>query len=150
YLCFSIETRKVKGQGYSAVKGLFRQFELIYIAADERDLVRLRTNYRQGEEVYLFPLRGSPAQARALFVDYLLRLNSLRQRAEWYNALTHNCTTSIRTQRVASKRAPWDWRMLANGHGDELLHERGLIATNLPLADLKKRAHINERAKAAD
>jgi hypothetical protein len=150
YVCFSIETRKEKGEGYSAIKGLFRQYELIYIAGDERDLVRLRTNYRQGEEAYLYRLRGSPEQVHVLFLDYLHRLNNLRQRPEWYNALTHNCTTSIRTQRAASDQAPWDWRMLANGHGDELLYERGAIATNLPLAELKQRCHINERARAAD
>jgi hypothetical protein len=150
YVCFSIETRKEQGESYSAVKGLFRQFELIYLAADERDVVRLRTNYRQGEEAYLFRLNGSPEKARAFFLDYLGRLNSLRQRPEWYSAVTHNCTTSIRTQRAAADRAPWDWRMLVNGHGDELLYERGIIATNLPLAELKERAHINARARAAD
>jgi len=149
YLCFSIETRKEKGEGYSALKGLFRQFELVYVAADERDLVRLRTNYRPGEEVYVFRLNGSPAQVRVLFLDYLRRLNSLKQRPEWYSALTHNCTTSIRTQRAAADRAPWDWRMLANGRGDELLYERGVIATNLPLAELKARCHLNARARAA-
>ena len=149
-LCFSIETRKEKGEGYSAVKGLFRQFELTYIVGDERDLVRLRTNYRQGEEAYLYRLNGSPAQVRTLFLDYLRRMNSLRQRPEWYSAITDNCTTGIRTQRAAADRAPWDWRMLANGHGDELLYEHGVIATNLPLADLKQRAHINARARAAD
>jgi len=148
-LCFSIEARKEKGEGYSAVKGLFRQFELVYIAADERDLIRLRTNYRQGEEAYLFRLNGSPSQVRELFLDYLRRMNSLRQRPEWYSALTHNCTTSIRTQRAAADRAPWDWRMLANGYGDELLYERGMIATNLPLAELKELCHINARARAA-
>jgi uncharacterized protein YceK len=150
YLCFSIETRKERGEGYSAVKGLFRQFELVYIAADERDVVRLRTNYRQGEEVYLFRLNGSTQKVRVLFLDYVSRLNSLRQRPEWYSALTHNCTTAIRTQRAASDRAPWDWRMLANGHGDELLYERGLIGTNLPLAELKQRVHVNARARTAD
>ena len=150
YICFSIETRKEKGEGYSAVKGLFRQFELVYVAADERDLVRLRTNYRQGEEAYLFRLNGSPEKLRVFFLDYVRRMNSLKQRPEWYSALSHNCTTSIRMQRAATDRAPWDWRMLANGHGDELLYERGLIATNLPLAELKERAHINARARAAD
>jgi hypothetical protein len=149
YLCFSIEARKEKGEGYSAVKGLFRQFELVYIVADERDLIRLRTDYRQGEEVYLFRLNGSRTQVRELFLDYMRRMNSLRERPEWYSALTHNCTTSIRTQRAASDRAPWDWRMLVNGHGDELLYERGMIATNLPLAELKERSHLNARARAA-
>jgi len=150
YVCFSIETRKEKGEGYSAVKGLFRQFELIYIVADERDLVRLRTNYRQGEEAYLYRLQATPQQGRTLFLDYLNRINQLHEHAEWYNALTENCTTGIRTQRAAADRAPWDWRMLVNGHLDELLYEHGIIATNLPFAELKQRCHINSRAKAAD
>jgi hypothetical protein len=150
YVCFSIETRKEKGEEYSAVRGLFRQFELIYVVADERDLIRLRTNYRHGEEAYLFRLNVSPEQVRKLFLEYLGRLKGLRARPEWYNAVTHNCTTSIRTQRAASDRMPLDWRMLANGHGDELLYARGKIATNLPLAELKQRAHINARAQAAD
>ncbi len=150
YVCFSIETRKEKGEGYSAVKGLFRQFELIYVVGDERDLVRLRTNYRKGEDAYLYRLRGSPDRVRAAFLDYVRRVNDLHQRPEWYSALTHNCTTSIRAQRAASDRAPWDWRMLVNGHGDELLYERGAITTNLPFAELKQRCRINDRARAAD
>jgi hypothetical protein len=150
YVCFSIETRKEKGESYSALKGLFRQFELTYIVADERDLVRLRTNYRQGEEACLYRLHATPAQGRKLFLDYLRRANELRDRAEWYNAITDNCTTAIRTQRAAADRAPWDWRMLINGHLDELLYERGVIVTNLPFAELKKISNINSRAKAAD
>ena len=150
FVCFSIETRKTKGQGYSAIKGLYRQFELIYIVGDERDLVRLRTNYRRDEQAYLYRLRGRPEQARKLLLDYLRRVNSLHQRPEWYSAVTHNCTTSIRTQRAAADRAPWDWRMLVNGYGNELLYERGAINTNLPLAELVQRCHINDRARAAD
>jgi hypothetical protein len=150
YVCFSIETRKEKGESYSAVKGLFRQFELIYVVADERDVVRLRTNYRKGEEAYLFRLNATAIQARDLFQTYLNRINSLKGRPEWYNAITQNCTTGIRTQRAASDRAPWDWRMLVNGHGDELLYARGAIATNLPLSELKERCHINSRARACE
>jgi hypothetical protein len=150
YVCFSIETRKKKGQSYSAVQGLFRQFELIYIAADERDLVRLRTNYRKDEEAYLYRLRGTPEQARKFFLNYLRSLNNLHERASWYNALRHNCTTSIRMQRAASDRAPWDWRMIVNGYGNELLYERGMINTNLSVAELKERSHINAAARAAD
>ena len=150
YVCFSIETRKEKGEDYSALKGFFRQYELTYIIADERDLVRLRTNYRQGEEACLYRLQATPEQARKLFLDYLRRANELHEHAEWYNALTDNCTTGIRTQRAAADRAPWDWRMLVNGHLDELLYERGTIVTNLPFAELKKLSNINARAKAAD
>ena len=150
YICISIETRKEKGEGYSAIKGLFRQFELIYIVGDERDLVRLRTNYRQGEDAYLYCLRGSPERVRAFFLDYVRRVNDLHRQPEWYSAITHNCTTSIRTQRAAADRAPWDWRMLVNGYGNEMLYERGAIMTNLPLAELKRRSHVNARARAGD
>jgi hypothetical protein len=150
YVCFSIETRKEKGEGYSAVKGLFRQFELTYVVADERDLVRLRTNYRKGEEAYLYRVQMTPEQGRRFFLNYLRRVNELHRRAEWYNAITDNCTTAIRAQRAARERAPWDWRMLVNGHLDELLYKRGVIATNLPFAEMKQRCHINARAKAAD
>jgi hypothetical protein len=150
YVCFSIETRKEKGEEYSAVKGLFRQFELTYIIADERDVIRLRTNYRKEEEVNLYRLQVTPEQGRKFFLDYLRRANELHERAEWYNALTDNCTIAIRTQRAAADRAPWNWRMLLNGHLDELLYERGTIVTNLPFAELKKLSNINSRAKAAD
>jgi hypothetical protein len=150
YICLSIETRKEKGEAYSAVRGFFRQYELIYIVADERDLVRVRTNYRQGEEVCLYRVRMTPEQGRTLFLDYLDRANALRNHAEWYNAITDNCTTAIRAQRAAADRQPWDWRMLASGHLDQLLYERGLIATNLPFAELKKQSLINARARAAD
>jgi hypothetical protein len=150
YVCFSIECRKEKGEGYSAVKGLFRQFELIYVVADERDLVRLRTNYRQGEEAYLYRAAMTPEQARTFFLAYIHRVNQLQSRPEWYNAIVDNCTTAIRAQRATQDRAPWNWRMLVNGHLDELLYERGMIATNLPFTELKQRCHINSRAKAAD
>ena len=150
YVCFSIETRMEKGESYSALRGFFRQFELTYVIADERDVVRLRTNYRQDEEVRLYRLQVTPEQGRKLFLDYLRRANELHKHAEWYNALTDNCTIAIRTQRDAADRAPWDWRMLLNGHLDELLYERGTIATNLPFAELRKLSNINPQAKVAD
>lgn len=149
YVCFSIETRKEQGEGYSAVKGLFRQFELTYVIGDERDVVRLRTNYRNGEDAYLYRLKTTPEAARQLFLEYINRVNSLRRQPEWYNAVSDNCTTGIRAQRAATDRAPWDWRILVNGLGNELLYDRGRIATNLPLAQVKELGHINARAKAA-
>ncbi len=149
YVCFSIETRKEIGESYSAIRGLFRQYELIYIVADERDVVRLRTNYRKDEEVCLYRLEVTPAEGRQLFMDYVRRINELHAHGEWYNALTDNCTTAIRTQRSPGERMPWDWRMLVNGHLDELLYQRHLIVTNLPFAELKKLSNINARARAA-
>ena len=150
HLAISIETRKEKGESYSALRGFFRQYELYYVVADERDLVGLRTNHR-GEQVYLYRLRATPAQARALLVDYLDEVNSLADHPEWYNALTQNCTTTIRghTQHIGAAGS-LDWRMLANGHLDELLYERGQIDTSLPFAEIKVRSDITDKAKAAD
>ncbi len=149
-LCFSIETRQEKGESYSAIGGLYRQYELIYLAADERDVLRVRTNFREGEDVYLYRATADAAHARERFLEYIASLNELHATPRWYNAITTNCTTAIRTQHAASKRAPWDWRMLVNGKGDKMLYERGAIATGgLPFAELKERAHINAAAKAA-
>ena len=94
YLCFSIETRKENGETYSAIKGFFRQYELIYIAGDERDLIRLRTNFREGEDVYLYRLKvASVDNAKKTFLEYLNRVNQLKEHPQWYNALTENCMT---------------------------------------------------------
>jgi hypothetical protein len=150
-ICFSIETRKAVGQKYSALRGLYRQYTLIYVVADERDSIRVRSNYRQGEDVYLYHTLASPAQARARFREYINTINALHEHPRWYNALTSNCTTNIRTQRSINQRMPWDWRMLVNGKADEMLYQRHLIATEgLPFTDLKQRSLINKRARAAD
>jgi hypothetical protein len=149
----SIETRKVVGQGYSAILGFFRQYTLIYIVSDERDVIRLRTNYRTGEEVYLFRTVANPAQARGLFLQYLDHINRLHTTPEWYNALTNNCTTNIAVAEAASigGRPRWDWRILLNGRADEMMYERHQFVTDgLSLADLKERAHINTAARLAD
>ncbi|MCU0791414.1 MAG: DUF4105 domain-containing protein [Opitutaceae bacterium] len=153
HVCVSIETRKEKGEAYSTLKGFFRRYELAYVFADERDVVRLRTNYRQGEDVYLYRLRATEAQARTLFLDYVRRAGELRADPEWYNAATSNCTTAIRAQRAVADRQPWDWRMLVNGRLDALFYERGMIQAATPrppFAAVKTMALINEESRAAD
>ncbi|MEO7101013.1 MAG: DUF4105 domain-containing protein [Luteolibacter sp.] len=148
HVCFSIETRPEKGESYSALGGLYRQFELIYVVADERDVIRVRTNYRKGEDVYLYHLNAP--LAKSSFMEYIRTVNELQAAPRWYNAITNNCTTAIRQQRASSERAPFDWRMLVNGYADELLYEKGVIDRSLPFAELKRISHINERAKEAD
>jgi hypothetical protein len=150
YVCFSIETRKEKGEDYSALKGFFRQFELTYVIADERDLVRLRTNFRH-EQVYLYRLNTDPAKTRLVFLDYLKTVNSLKDTPEWYNALTSNCTTSIRGHtKPYTENAHFDLRILLNGRIDELGYERKTLNQTVPFSELKQRSLINSRAEAAD
>jgi len=148
HVCFSIETRAEKGESYSALGGLYRQFELAYVVSDERDVIRLRTNYREGEDVYLYRLNAR--FVRESFLEYVRTVNELHETPRWYNAITNNCTTAIRQQRTTSERPPWDYRMLVNGLADELLYERGAIDTSLPFDELKRISRINDRAKAAD
>lgn len=150
-ICFSIETRKTIGQQYSAIRGLYRQFTLIYIVADERDSIRVRSNYRSGEDVYLYHTKASPPHARERFLEYINAVDKLHEHPRWYNAVTSNCTTNIHTQRSVDQRAPWDWRILINGKADEMLYQDHAIATGgLPFSELKQRSLINERARAAD
>ena len=151
-VAISIETRKIVGQSYSALLGFFRQFELIYVIADERDVIRVRTNYRHGEDLYLYHTRAGPAHARAVFLDYLKTANYLHDHPQWYNALTSNCTTNVMPHLMADtgRRAPLDWRLLLNGHADEMAYEHRRLAGDLPFDELKRRAHINDAARAAD
>jgi len=149
-LAISIETRKEKGENYSAVLGFFRQYEVYYVVADERDVVRVRTNHR-GEKLYLYRVRMPAAVARELLLDYLAEVNHLAEQPKWYNALSHNCTTAIRYHmKNLGRWQQFDWRILANGRMDELMYELGSIDTSLSLEELRRRSEITSRAKAAD
>lgn len=151
HLAFSIEARYKAGQAYSSILGFFRQYELIFIAADERDVIRLRTNFRKGEEVYMYRTNVPPAIARKLFLTYVDRLNRLHDRPEWYNALTRNCTTTLdhEISQDLPDPKPWTYRLLLNGTLDELLYERGrLVTEGLPFPELKEREHINPYARS--
>ena len=148
-LAFSIETRREADEKYSALAGFFRNYELIVLAGDERDLLRLRTGVREGEDVYLYATTTTPEQARQRLMEYVAAMNALAEKPRWYNAVTSNCTTAIRGMH-SGERMPSDWRLLVNGLGDEMLYERNLLHTGgLPFADLKPRALINTAARSA-
>jgi hypothetical protein len=150
HVAFSIEARYKAGQSYSAVLGFFRQYELIFVTADERDVIRLRTNYRKDEDVFLYRSKVSPERAREIFLIYADYLNQLRDHPEWYNALTRNCTTTLDTKIAEDLEhpQPWNYQLLLNGTLDELLYDRGRLVTGgLPFPGLKEREHINAAAR---
>jgi uncharacterized protein DUF4105 len=153
HVAFSIETRREKGQSYSSVQGFFRQYALYYAVGDERDIVRLRTNYRHDppERVYRYQVRGSADAARRVFLEYLRQINELKQHAEWYNTLTSNCTNSIWfLTRLNPGHVPYSWKILLSGYLPEYLYEQGRLDTSVPFEELQRRAYINPRAQAAD
>jgi hypothetical protein len=149
HLAVSIETRKEEGEAYSALLGFFRQYELYYVVGDERDLIGLRTNHR-GEQVQLYRIGGSKGKGRELLLDYLREINALSERPRWYNALTHNCTTTIWHHTRAVNAGPsLDWRLMANGFLVDLGYERGTVNTDIPLEALKGESDITARARSA-
>jgi hypothetical protein len=152
-LAVSIETRKEKGEGYSTLKGFFRQYELYYVVADERDVIRLRTNYRRDppEDVYLFEVKGPIENGRRVFMEYMRQINELKARPEFYNTLTSNCTIDIwYNTLVNAEHIPFSWKILASGYLPEYLYEAGRLDTSVLFPELRQRAHVNARAQAAD
>ena len=153
YLAVSIETRKEKGEEYSTLAGFFRQYELYYVVADERDVVKLRTNYRNNppEQVYVWRTRAPRENMRRIFLDYIRQIDSLKDHPEFYNTLTTNCTTTIFMHaRVNPGHPPLSWKVLASGYVPEYLYEHGRIDTSLPFEELQRRSLINPAAQAAD
>jgi hypothetical protein len=147
HLVFSVEIRKKRGEAFSEIGGFFKQFEMILVAADERDIVRVRTNVR-GEDDYLFPLVLQPATARALFVSYIDAANALVARPAFYNTITSNCTTLVyRMARQLNPGLPMDPRLLLTGYLQGYLRDNGAIDASEPAAVQRARARITERAR---
>jgi len=152
FLSVSIETRKEKGEEYSTLAGFFRQYELVYIVADERDVIRVRTTYRQPQEdVYIYRTRAPLRNVRRIFLDYVQTMNDMHKQARFYNTLTTNCTTSILMHtRVNPESPPLSWKVLLSGYVPDYLYDLGGIDTTKPFAELEKLSHVNARAHAAD
>jgi hypothetical protein len=152
YLAVSIETRKEKGESYSTLAGFFRNYEIYYVIADERDVIRVRTTYRQPQEdVYIYRVSGSRENLRRVFLEYLKSINKLRDHPAFYNTLTTNCTTSVLLHtRVNPESPPFSWKILLSGYVPEYLYELGRLDTTMPFAQLEKVSRVNERAHSAD
>jgi hypothetical protein len=151
-LALSVEVRREKGEAWSAIAGFFKSTELAYVAADERDLIGLRTHHR-GEDVRLYQLRATKAQARDVLMAYAADINDVAENPRWYDTLTVNCTTLVFTlARHAGAgwgfAIPLDWRLLATGHLPAYLQSLGALRADMPLSELVARSRISERAKA--
>ncbi len=148
YLAISVQLRKEKGEEFSPVKGLLRQYELMYVLGDERDLIQLRANHRQ-DDVYLYPVKAPRERIEQVFLAMLRRANRLREEPEHYNTLTSSCTTNIvsHVNDLVPGRVPLRYEILLPGYSDRLAYKLGLIDTDLPFEEARRRFHINERAR---
>jgi len=148
FLAISAEIRKEKGESFSPWKGMLRQFEITYVVGDERDLIRLRTNYRR-DRVYLYRVRAPIERIRQLFLSMLGRANHLRGHPEFYNTLTNTCTTSIvrHVNELVPGRVPWSYKILFPGYADELAYDLGLIDTDRPFLEARRHFRVDDDAQ---
>ena len=147
YLAVSVEIRKRADESFSAWKGMFPHYTIMYVAADERDVIALRTNHRH-DDVFVHRTRATPEQARALLVDVMQRMNKLAVEPEFYNTFTNNCTTNIRrhVNDLAPGRVPYDYRVMMPGYSDQMAYKLGLLATTEPFPLAREHARVNELA----
>jgi hypothetical protein len=150
HVVFSVEIRRQKSQKYSEIGGFFKEFALSVIAADERDVIRVRTNVR-GEDDYLYRLRMPLSAMRSLFIAYVDEANTLEQAPRFYNTVTVNCTTLVyhMMQRIVG-HLPMDYRVLFSGYLPGYVYQEGGLDTRYPLDELRRLGRITERAKKAD
>jgi hypothetical protein len=149
-LCISIEARPVEGEGFAPIASLFKQFELIYVVGDERDIVGVRTSHRN-EDVFLYRIRIEASMARALLEVYLQRINELADKPEFYHLLSNSCTINIvRYANKVGRVGRFDINHLLNGFIDQYLYSAGMVETDLPFEEFRRQSHINEAAVKAD
>jgi len=148
YIAISVEIRREEGENFSPFLGLLRQYELTYVVADERDVIKLRTNHR-GDDVFLYPMKATKEKKQQLFVSMIERVNTLREEPEFYNTLTSSCTTNIvkHVNEITPKRIPFSHKAILPGYSDELAFEIGLIDTDLPFEKAQKHFQINDLAE---
>lgn len=149
-LAFSIEVRRQRGELWSNFAGFFKAYELVTIAADERDIIRLRTTVRR-EDVYLYRMESTPAFRERLLRAYIADCNRLVKRPRFYHTIITNCTTQIvRLVRAAGRRVPFDWRVIVSGHMPAYLHRIGIVGPWGSFAEVKRRAAISAVGQAVD
>ena len=147
YVAISVEIRKEKGEKFSPLKGLFRNYELMYVIGDERDLIKLRSNYRK-DTVYLYKINTTVKRMQLVFLDMLERANELRDEPEFYNTLTSTCTTNIvsHVNIIVPDRVPFSYKVLMPAYSDELAYDLGLIVTDDSFEETREYYRINDAA----
>ena len=147
HLAISIEVRKKVGESFSIIEGFFKSSELIYVVADEQDLIGLRTNIRTNppEQVYMYQINAQLEDKQKVFLNYIKKINELKNKPEFYNTLTTNCTTSIWDNSLVDySNMKLNWKILLSGYTASYLYDNNLLKTyNLSFKDLQKKSYIN-------
>jgi hypothetical protein len=151
-IAISIETRKEMGEPYSPVLGFFRRYELVYVVADERDLIGVRTNVRADppEDVYVYRVAMPKEAASRLLLEYVRQMNELREHPRFYNTASTNCTTMVLVNnRVNGPVSLLNWKVLLSGYLPQLAYERGRLDRSMPFPELRRQSRVNDAAVRA-
>ncbi|MFH1662234.1 MAG: DUF4105 domain-containing protein [Candidatus Falkowbacteria bacterium] len=148
YVVISIEIRKKIGEEYSPLKGLFNKYEIMYVVADERDVIKLRTNHRKNN-VYVYPIKAKKEKKQALFLNMLNEVNELKDNPKFYNTITTSCSINImkHVNSISSKKIPFSYKIIMPEYSDKLAFDLGLIDTDLSLEEARKTFLISEKAR---
>lgn len=144
YIAISVEIRKEKGESFSALKGLMREYEIVYVIADEKDVIKLRANYRK-DKVFLYPGQTTPEKAQTLFLSMITRAKKLQEKPEFYNTAINTCTTNIvsHINAITPDKIPLSWKVLLPAYSDELAYKIGLLDNSIPFKELRNKHLIN-------
>jgi hypothetical protein len=147
HVSISVEIRREEGEVFGPIRGMFRQYELIYVVGDERDLIGLRANIRNNT-VYLFPIRAARDQVSNLFVSMLRRANALAEAPEFYNTLVNNCATNIlrHVNELLEDPHPYSLRVAVPGYSARYAYDHGLMDTEQSFLKARERFRINARS----
>jgi hypothetical protein len=150
HVVFSVEIRRERIESFSEIGGFFKEFELSVIAADERDVIRVRTNVR-GEDTYLYRLRMPVSAMRSLFLGYIDEANTLVRTPRFYNTITVNCTTLVyqMMQRIVGY-LPLSYRLIFSGYLPEYVYRVGGLDQRYSIEELRALGRVSERAKESD
>tara|TARA_B100001287_G_scaffold174596_1_gene147157 strand:- start:885 stop:1736 length:852 start_codon:yes stop_codon:yes gene_type:complete len=152
-LACSIEVRREQGERFHPLKGMGRNFELMYVWATEADAIGVRTRCRTRSITHL--LEGNVLREEskpALFRSYLNRTNALAEKPEWYNTITNTCTTNLvqHINDIYPGRVPMGLAWLLPGLSPEMMEREKLIRIEEDLATTMERSRIDERALSWD
>jgi hypothetical protein len=148
-IAISVEIRKEAGEAFNPLLGLLNEYEIMYVVADERDVIGLRVLHR-GNPVYVYPTIADPAAAQSLLSAMLGRVNELAEHPEFYNTFTNSCATNVaeHVNRLVPRQVPWDWRLLFPKESDSYAHELGLLATTLPIDEARRKYRVNDAVRS--
>lgn len=147
FLSISIEVRKEEGESYGVIPAMFKQYEIMYVAVDERDAIQLRTHHHK-DDVLIYPVKATADQREAMLLSMLHRMNKLKNEPEYYHTLANTCTSNLvdHVNLLVPGQIPFSWKTFLTGYSEELAYDLGMINTELGFEEARAKFRVNDRS----